>query len=144
MLHLLRRRMLRRPIPQQSRIDALHRDRVVRRRARGLPLRRLALLPRDELDGVLVRGLELVDERALVALALLALFFLLAAELGGARLAVAALEFFLFFEGVGVGFFALLVELDERLVFSVVGFDACFGGFAVDVVDEVEGWEGYK
>ena len=89
--------------------------------------------------GVAVFG-EIVDQGPAFALARVALLRLGAAEFFGAEVPLATFGLLLLFERVGVRLFALLVELDQRRVFFVVGGDAGLGFGDVDVVDEVEGW----
>ena len=110
-------------------------ERVVERCACGRAALGLAAGARDELRGVLVARLEPVDELLLALLALLALLLLDALELLRAALALRAVRFLLLFEVLCVLLFALLVELDERGVFFLVGGYASLGLEDVDVVD---------
>jgi len=106
---------------------------------RGGTLECLGARLRNESCGVRVAIFQIVDQRATLALARIALLFFCATKLLGAQLAFAALGLFLFFERLRVRLFALLVEFDERSVFFSVGGDARLRFGDVDVVYEVEG-----
>jgi hypothetical protein len=118
------------------------RDGLVRRRgARCGALERVGAGLRDEPRGVGVAVLdEVVDQRAALALARVALLLLSAPQLVRAQLALAPLGLLLLFERLRVRVFALLVQLDQRRVFFSVGGDARLGFGNVDFVDQVEGW----
>jgi hypothetical protein len=95
---------------------------------------------RNESCRVRVAIFQIVDQRATLALARIALLFFGPTEFLGAQLAFAALGLFLFLERLRVRLFALLVEFDERRVFFSVGGDARLRFGDVDFVYEVEGF----
>jgi hypothetical protein len=107
---------------------------------RGGTLEGLGARLRNELPGVRVAIFQIVDQRATLALARIALLFFGSTELLGAQLAFATLRLFLFLERLRVRLFALLVEFDERHVFFSVGGDARLRFEDVDFVYEVEGF----
>lgn len=111
---------------------------------RGGTLEGLGARLRDESCGVRVAIFQIVDQRATLALARIALLFFSPTELLGAQLAFAALGLLLFLERLRIRLFALLVEFDERRVFFSVGGDARLRLGYVDIVDEVEGLDARK
>jgi hypothetical protein len=125
---------------QTHRLLLLCKDSLLRScRTRGGTLEGVGAGLRNESCGVRVAIFQIVDQRATLALARIALLFFGATDFLGAQLAFAALGLFLFLERLRVRLFALLVEFDERRVFFSIGGDARLRFGDVDFVYEVEG-----
>ena len=107
--------------------------------AHGRTLERFGTRLRHEPRGVRVTVLEVVDQRAPLAVPRIALLLFGTAQLFRSQLALSPLGLLLLFQRLRVRLFALLVELDERCVFFSVGRDARLRFWDIDIIDEVEG-----
>lgn len=111
-----------------------------RRRACGGTFLCLRARTRDETCGILGARLELVNQLLPLFLPFLPLLFLEPAQLCCTEFSLLAFSLLLLAKVLGILFFPLNVQLDERSVLLLVSSDASLGLRNVDIIDEVESY----